>query len=207
MGSQGGSIFGYLHTLPITPKSQSIPFNLLETSFTHIVGRVLLAGIRNLGNHPCPRCLIPLADASRSGMARDARRRQTLARKDTTNYRKNIIDARNYIHNRNYAVDSAPVKRLLDNESLIPSMVRFAVSSLIVLFELMFIARMHSPKYLPPWVSTCFLCLSLTSCTRWSWVHGDLSLSTYCASWKVQGLALSTNLINGDSTLYSYNIG
>jgi hypothetical protein len=32
-------------------------------------------------------------------------------------------------------------------------MVRFAVSSLIVLFELMFIARMHSPKYLPPWAS------------------------------------------------------
>ena len=53
---------------------QSILFSLLETSFTHIVGRVLLAGIKNLENHPCPRCLIPLADASISGMAHDAKR-------------------------------------------------------------------------------------------------------------------------------------
>lgn len=86
--------------------------------------RILLAGIKNLGTYPCPRCLIPLSDAPKVGMARDTRRRQTLVRKDTKKHRKNITDARNYIHNKNYAVDSAPVKRLLDTESLVPSAVR-----------------------------------------------------------------------------------
>jgi uncharacterized protein YcbX len=87
-------------------------------------GRILLVGIKNLGSHPCPRCLIPLSDTPKFGMVRDTRRRQTLARKDTMNHRKHISNARKYIHDENYAVDSAPVKRLLDAESLVPSAVR-----------------------------------------------------------------------------------
>ena len=121
-------------------------------------GRILLVGIKNLGSHPCPRCLIPLSDASKFGMVRDARRRQTLARKDTMNRRKRISDARKYIHDQNYAVDSAPVKRLIDAESMVPSAVRLATCLALSSTELTSITiRMHFLTSLLLWASTCFL--------------------------------------------------
>ncbi|KAF8222464.1 hypothetical protein L208DRAFT_1162152, partial [Tricholoma matsutake] len=85
--------------------------------------RILLVGIKNLGSHPCPCCLIPLSDAFKIGMARDARRQQTLAWRDTAARRRHISDAQKFIQEGNYAVDSAPVKRLMDAESMIPSAV------------------------------------------------------------------------------------
>ena len=87
-----------------------------------------------------------LSDAPKVGMAHDTRRWQTLIWKDIKNHWKNITDAQDYIHNKNYAVDSAPVKRLLDTESFVPSVVRLV--TLIHSFGQIFIPRMHFLKYL-----------------------------------------------------------
>ncbi len=83
--------------------------------------RVLLSSIRNMGNCPCPRCLIPKDSADRLGTKSDQRRRITLARKDHPQYRVQISSARDIIDQQNRSVDSEFVQRLLRPESLVPT--------------------------------------------------------------------------------------
>jgi hypothetical protein len=57
------------------------------------------------------------------GKRRDMAQRDTLARVDDVDRRHRIATARNLIYEKNYAVDSAAVKRLLQKDSLVPSAV------------------------------------------------------------------------------------
>jgi anti-sigma28 factor (negative regulator of flagellin synthesis) len=56
-------------------------------------------------------------------MHRDMAQRMTLARVDDLKRRNRIEAAREAIYNKNYAVDSAPVEKLLQEESLVPTAV------------------------------------------------------------------------------------
>jgi hypothetical protein len=85
--------------------------------------RVILATIRQLGNYPCPRCLIPMTRVQDMGTKRDMRQRKTLARVDDQARRRKIESARNIIYKKNYAVDSNPVEALLKDQSLVPTFV------------------------------------------------------------------------------------
>ncbi|KAH7904408.1 hypothetical protein BJ138DRAFT_1138545 [Hygrophoropsis aurantiaca] len=82
---------------------------------------ILLACIRNMGGCPCPRCLIPLSRVPDLGMARDMAQRRTLARTDDAHRRNAISNARKLIYEQGWAVDSAPVERLLKPDSLVPT--------------------------------------------------------------------------------------
>ena len=86
--------------------------------------RILLACIRNLGNCPCPRCTVLLSDVHLLGTTRDRRNREKLARTDDHRYKLTISNARKAIFDRNYAVNSAVVERLLKPRSLVPTTVR-----------------------------------------------------------------------------------
>jgi hypothetical protein len=57
------------------------------------------------------------------GKRRDMSQRDTLARVDDVDRRHRIATARNLIYEKNYAVDSAAIKRLLQKDSLVPSAV------------------------------------------------------------------------------------
>jgi hypothetical protein len=57
------------------------------------------------------------------GMPADMSQRKTLARVDDVNRRNRIATARDIIYKKNYTVHSAPVERLLQNESLVPTAV------------------------------------------------------------------------------------
>ena len=85
--------------------------------------RVLIAGIRNLGRCPCPRCLIPLDRAHKLGMERDRMQRVTLARLDSTSRRLKVESARRIIYEMNRAVTHKGVEDLLFEESLVASTV------------------------------------------------------------------------------------
>jgi len=85
--------------------------------------RVILATIRQLGNYPCPRCLIPMTRVQDMGTKRDMRQRKTLAQVDDQARRRKIESARNIIYKKNYAVDSNPVEALLKDQSLVPTFV------------------------------------------------------------------------------------
>jgi hypothetical protein len=86
--------------------------------------RILIACIRNLGRCPCPRCLIPLDRVDNMGMRQDMTQRKTLARVDSAERRNRVATAREHIYQKNYLVDGAPVERLLQNDSLVPTAVR-----------------------------------------------------------------------------------
>ena len=81
----------------------------------------MLASIRNLGNCPCLRCLIPLARTHNMGMHHDKEERMASARVDNKIRQKKVADARKLIYEKNYAVDSKQVENLLKEESLVPT--------------------------------------------------------------------------------------
>lgn len=49
--------------------------------------------------------------------------RKTLARIDDVDRRHRVASARDLIYEKNYAVDSAAIKRLLEKDSLVPAAV------------------------------------------------------------------------------------
>lgn len=90
-----------------------------------------MATIRQLGDLPCPRCKVPLVNARLFGTKQDRKDRERLERPDSRSYRHIVTMARAAIlgkdragKDRNYAVDSAYVERLLKPESLVPTLVR-----------------------------------------------------------------------------------
>lgn len=92
----------------------------------------MLATIRNLGDCPCPRCLTPLTLAHKFGTLDDKKQRTDQARVDDLSRREKIKKARKLIYgkvgsrnNTNFGVNSAAVERLLKEESLVPTCVRY----------------------------------------------------------------------------------
>jgi hypothetical protein len=82
-----------------------------------------MAGIKNRGYCPCPRCLIPLNRVHNLGMVRDMTQWRTMARMDDIQRRNKVAAARRLIYEKNIQVDSTAVKRLLDEMSLVPNVV------------------------------------------------------------------------------------
>lgn len=63
------------------------------------------------------------------GMARDMTQRRTFARIDDESRRHRVAAARRAIYEKNYAVNSKAVNRLLQEDSLVPTAVRVASTS------------------------------------------------------------------------------
>jgi hypothetical protein len=74
-----------------------------------------------MGACPCPRCLIPKDRIHLVGTKRDTKQRTTLARIDNLQRQAKVSAAREMIYESNWAVDSAPVQRVLKPESLVPT--------------------------------------------------------------------------------------
>ena len=85
--------------------------------------RIVLAGIRDLGRCPCPRCLVLLDDVTNLGTARDMKQRSTLARVDDDMRRGKVDLARDIIYKRHYLVNSKAVERILKAQSWVPTVV------------------------------------------------------------------------------------
>jgi len=80
-----------------------------------------------MGGCPCPRCLIPKHSTHLVGTKWDKDARETLARVDSLSRRGKVDSARQLIYEQNWAVDSKPVQRLLQPESLVPTQVSHAL--------------------------------------------------------------------------------
>ena len=120
MASIVNSIQGYFPTQQITRKSKNAFYVI---AFVLIAGniRILIASIRNLGNRPCPRCLIPLSHVHNMGMARDMIQRETMARVDDIHRRTSVNAARRVIYEKNFQVNSTGVENMLQDMSLVPT--------------------------------------------------------------------------------------
>jgi len=112
--------------------------------------RIILACIRNKGNCPCPRCLIPLKRVQNLGQIRDRKERRSLARVDDDSRRHQVDLARGLIYEKGYVVNSVLVERILKNQSLTPTVVgaNDSVSSLLKLtFDLeCFLSKTWAPR-------------------------------------------------------------
>lgn len=80
--------------------------------------------LRHLGECPCPRCAVKLANVYLIGTKSDRKVRTTTRRVDDEKYRKAISLARNAIYEKNDTVDSAYVERQLKEMSWVPTSVR-----------------------------------------------------------------------------------
>src|SRR5215472_3340393 len=96
-----------------------------------MIVRVLLATIRDLGRCPCPRCLIELSNVHHMGKKSDMKKREKSLRVDDDNRRRKIHLAREIIYNKNYAVDSEAVEKLLREQSLVPTIVSLFVAGVL----------------------------------------------------------------------------
>jgi hypothetical protein len=81
-----------------------------------------------MGLCPCPRCLIPKQRIQNLGMALDRKQRSTLQRVNDRGRQIKIAKARSLIYEHNYAVDSAAVEKLLKDQSLVPTLVRWTTA-------------------------------------------------------------------------------
>jgi hypothetical protein len=88
--------------------------------FTHFLCRVLLATIRNRGACPCPRCKTLFSDIYKLGFISDMNSRISKARVYAM---QTIIHARRFIYSLGLPVAGAAVNRLLQAESLVPTVV------------------------------------------------------------------------------------
>ena len=89
--------------------------------YSNLQIRVLLSTVRNMGNCPCPRCLIPKDRTDLLGTKRDQKQRTTLARVDDLSYKAKISSAREIIYQNKHPVDSVLVQRILKSQSLVPT--------------------------------------------------------------------------------------
>jgi hypothetical protein len=62
------------------------------------------------------------------GMVQDMKQRTILARVDDEARRAKVATAREIIYKKNYAVDSAPVEKILKPQSLVPNSVSAMVT-------------------------------------------------------------------------------
>lgn len=147
-----------------------------------------------MGGCPCPRCCVTLDRTGLLGTERDKQQRVTLSRVDDLKHRSKISSAREMIYGKNWAVDSAPIQRLLKPESLVPTEVG---RNLICCSHLQnCIGRTHFQPVLHRLASTSSQSSWWTSCMRLSWAFGVHFLSIFFEFLNVWKVPLSS-LIGG----------
>ncbi|KZT20578.1 hypothetical protein NEOLEDRAFT_1158607 [Neolentinus lepideus HHB14362 ss-1] len=96
--------------------------------------KVLLATLRDKGNCPCPRCLVLKNEIPALGQHLDMQRRNQRARKANGEWRRKVEMARGFIYEQGYRVNSKAIERVLQPESLVPTVNAF--DSRVVVDEL-----------------------------------------------------------------------
>ncbi|KAF8204209.1 hypothetical protein K438DRAFT_1964576 [Mycena galopus ATCC 62051] len=83
--------------------------------------KVLIATLCDMGKCPCPRCKIVKEDIPNLGTPADTAVRVEQVRRDDATRRKKVPQARKYIYEDGYVVNSTKVDDLLKPESLVPT--------------------------------------------------------------------------------------
>ena len=117
MALKEDSTSGFSRTVLIIKRSMCCYYDG-NSQITFLGCRVLIAGIRSLGKHPCPRCLVPLDSVHDLGTEQDMRWRIEHARHDDSDYRETLATARSNLYDKRYALDGEYVKGLLGGLSL-----------------------------------------------------------------------------------------
>ena len=85
--------------------------------------RTLIATIKDLGTHPCPRCFVSIDQIYALGRNSDQKQREESRRQDNDERRKKVDDARKSLYKEGYAITGDHVDGLLKDDSLVPTKV------------------------------------------------------------------------------------
>ncbi|CDO76810.1 hypothetical protein BN946_scf185033.g7 [Trametes cinnabarina] len=88
--------------------------------------KVLLATIRDMGNCPCPRCLVPKDRICEIGTPQDKVARERKARVDDASRKAIVQQARGFIMSKGLGVNSTAVEAILKPQSLVPTLNAFS---------------------------------------------------------------------------------
>ena len=92
-------------------------------SLTEYLGRVLLATIRDMGDRPCPRCLVPKDKLDLMGTVLDNVYR--IGHGIRIYFKNTFEKARRLIYFRAKGISSVAVEALLKETSSVPTLVRY----------------------------------------------------------------------------------
>lgn len=174
------------------------------TDLTSAGFRVLVATIRDLGQCPCPLCLVTLDQVHLLGQVADERIRTAKARVDSAERISKVTSARKMIYQHGYAASNDRSEYFLKPESLVATEVSLSLwtCTCLIYTKPWTSCRMPFLKLSLPALSSIFsVCSWSTSCTNLSWVCGKqysfTSSGCYTPSAKIQ----STSSIDGTSHL------
>lgn len=122
------SYVGCFHDFIVTPQIIQRSQCFLK-QFAHPLihlGRVLIATIKNLGKHPCPRCMIKLSDVPGMGKVSDSEKRADI-RKRTKRLLQRVKMARKEIF-KGYVVNGSRIEKSLDDGSRVAINVQYQKS-------------------------------------------------------------------------------
>jgi hypothetical protein len=137
--------------------------------------RVILSGIKSLGQCPCLRCLTKKTEIPLMGTKRDMKCRIRHMRKDDGKHHREVEDAGRLIFQLGVPVDGSRVKNILNDESLVPTRVSF--QCYFNLYKLMmFKHRTHFRRSYVLMDSTVFECSWWMSSTNLNLVYGRHTL-------------------------------
>ncbi|KAH9854399.1 hypothetical protein C2E23DRAFT_726443 [Lenzites betulinus] len=88
--------------------------------------KVLLATVRDMGNCPCPRCLVAKDNINAVGTMRDMSTRVQKLRVDSVDRRFKVNTARLFIYEQGKGIGSTVVENLLKPQSLVPTVNAFS---------------------------------------------------------------------------------
>lgn len=98
---------------------------IFSNDFSDRLRRVLIATIRNLGNCPCPLCLVHRDDIHLLGTAQDQQTRSEHPRIDDEDRRRRNQLARNIIYEQGYAPGNEHSEGFLKSDSSVATEVGF----------------------------------------------------------------------------------
>jgi len=119
MGLLNVSSPGSIATQLITPKSLWTFCHYMDGRLPS--NRILLANIKNLGQCPCPRCMVKLTEVRDLGKEMD-RQRHANVRKPTRNVLHLVRKARKAVF-KGYKVSDSRIEKLLGGGSRVPTIV------------------------------------------------------------------------------------
>ena len=114
-------LFAYMADYPEKYVSRCSDAFIIFTNPCYL-NRILMAGIRNMGLCPCPRCLIKKTELSALGTQRDSGRRAKI-RVNSHHFRTKVSLAREIIYEHGLRVNADAVNDLLKGQSLVPTTV------------------------------------------------------------------------------------
>lgn len=85
--------------------------------------RVLIATLRDQGTYPCVHCLVTFPDIPNLGTPGDLAIRTEAIRKDTAERQRRVEEARKFIYEDGYVVNSTHVENILKPTSAVPTVV------------------------------------------------------------------------------------